>query len=485
MFFEKRCSPPCGQQKTLVTAHLGHCVHQAEPAYQIDKSSSVLSFKKYHNHFPFLPRVRDVRTRMTVLNMLRAWEDAPAFVLSCPGPLRRHTACFTPAAQLVLPQCLLGYEAQLSAFVAAAPELAPRMVFSPLPEIFSTAESLSPLAALLGEAPLAGRRPVHLRFGSARTARVMKPARNGAVVAEDSRVAPLTKSLHPFASGTVLPAGMRRVFSYAPGLAGLKGVGGAEIPATCLPANCITADLPTEDDSQPDPAGLEVVSFAEFRSAAWAAGPVRARSPDLRAAQRAAAEDGAPTVLVPWNLDHPGSVVPDLLIRLTKLQNRQAPAVRLLVLPFNYPGQLGLIRRMIGRVRNAVEQPDTVLAGLLLGRLCHMSALPLLRRIGGVAWVDGNDPEHAWTCRRLSAAGLVPILLHPAGSGMPGNGLAVPADELVWVDAETRWGLLSFASHMPSIRVLPRLLAVTADAVKSLAELPAKRRRVAARRAAR
>ncbi len=426
---------------------------------------------------------------MTVLNMLRAWEDAPAFVLSCPGPLRRHTACFTPAAQLVLPQCLLGYEAQLSAFVAATPELASRMVFSPLPEIFSTAESLAPLAALLGEAPLAGRRPVHLRFGSTRTARVMKPARNGAVVAEDHRLVPLTKSPHPFASGTALPAGMRRVFSYAPDSAGLKGVGGADIPATCLPPSCITADLPMGegggDDGQPDQAGLEVVSFAEFRSAAWAAGPVRARSPDLRAAQRAAAADGAPMVLVPWNLDHPGSVVPDLLIRLTKLQDMRAPALRLLVLPFNYPGQLGLIRRMIARVRNAVEHPDMVLAGLFLGRLCHMSALPLMRRMGSVAWVDGNDPEHAWTCRRLSAAGLVPILLHPVESGMAGTDLAVPADELVWVDAETRWGLLSFASHMPSIRVLPRLLAVTADAVKSMAEMPAKRRRVAARRAAR
>ncbi len=422
---------------------------------------------------------------MTVLNMLRAWEDAPAFVLSCPGPLRRHTACFTPISQLVLPQCLLGYEAQLSAFAAAAPELAPRMVFSPLPEIFSTVESLAPLAPLLGAAAHAGRKPVHLRFGSTRTARVMKPARNGAVVAEDHRVAPQTKSPHPFASGMALPAGMRRVFSYAPDLAGLKGVGGADIPATCLPAACITADLPLLDESAPDPAGLEVISFAEFRSTAWAAGPVRARSPDLRAAQRAAAADGAPTVLVPWNLDHPGSVVPDLLIRLTKLQDRHKPALRLLVLPFNYPGQLGLIRRMIARVRNAVEQPEMALAGLFLGRLCHMSALPLLRRMGVVAWVDGNDPEHAWTCRRLSAAGLVPILMHPVESGMAGTDRAVPADELVWVDAETRWGLLSFASHMPSIRVLPRLLAETTEAVKSLAELPAKRRRVAARRAAR
>jgi hypothetical protein len=421
---------------------------------------------------------------MTVLNMLRAWEDAPAFVLSCPGPLRRHTACFTPVSQLVLPQCLLGYEAQLSAFAAAAPELADRLVFSPLPEIFSSPESLAPLAALLGLGALPARKPVHMRFGSTRTARVMKPARNGAVLAEDHRLAPLTKSLHPFASGMVLPAGMRRVFTYAPDMAPVRSASGADIPALCLPPACIGADLTTVAGA-PDPAGLEVVSFAEFRSAAWAAGPVRARSPDLRAAQRAAAADGAPFVLLPWNLDHPGSVVPDFIIRLSKLQNREKPAVRLLLLPFNYPGQLGLIRRMIARVRNALDAPETALSGMFLGRLCHLSALPLLRRIAGVAWVDGNDPEHAWTCRRLSDAGLMPILLHLDNSGLAGTALSVPADEPLWVDAETRWGLLSFASHMPSIRNLPVLLTHTATAMKQLEQQvampPAKRRRQAAR----
>jgi hypothetical protein len=430
----------------------------------------------------------DVAKRMTVPNLLRAWEDAPVFVLSCPGPLRRHTACFTPVSQLVLPQCLLGYEAQLAAFAAATPDLAPRMVFTPLPEIFAGPESLAPLAPLIGDAPHPGRKPVHLRFGSTRTARVMKPARNGAVLAEDHSMAPVTTSLHPFASGRILPATMRRLFTYGAPTDQYRNAAGGEIPATPLPPACITADLAAlVPGADPDPLGLEVISFAEFRSAAWAAGPVRARSPDLRAAQRTAAADGAPFVLIPWNLDDPGSIVPDFLIRLTKLQDVARPAVRMLLLPFNYPGQLGLIRRLIARVRNSADAPEALLANLFLGRLCQLQALPLLRAIGTVAWVDGNDPEHGWTCRRLAAAGIMPILLQPAGVAAPAAMRCVSADEKIWIDAETRWGALTFASHMPSIRALPTILAETAAAMKTLAREAApaaKRRRIAARRVA-
>jgi hypothetical protein len=429
---------------------------------------------------------------MSVLNTLRAWGDSPAFILSCPGPLRRHTASFTPVSQLALPQCLLGYEAQVSAFVAASPELAARTVFTPLPEIFSTPESLAPLAQLLRASPHAGRKPVHLRFGSTRTARVMKPARNGAVVAEDHRSVAITTSQHPFGSGLTLPAGIRRIFTYTAELAPLRGSGGGLIPATVLPAAFVTADL-TDDalapDQKTDITGLEIVSLAEFRSAPWANSPTRARSPDWKAAQRAQAADGAPFVLIPWNLDHPGSIVPDFLIRLTKLQSLERPAVRMLLMPFNYPGQLGLIRRMIARVRNSADMPEALLASIFLGRLSQISALPTLRRIGCVAWVDGNDAEHAWTCRRLSAGGIQPILLHPDESGMAGTDMWVPAHETIWVDADTRWGQLHFASRMPTIRTLPALLTMTQAAAKPLvtgtsAARPSRQRRLAIRRAA-
>ena len=70
--------------------------------------------------------------------LLRAWSDAPAFLLSCPGPLRRHHAALHPISQLTLPQCLLGGEAQLHAFAAGATELRSRMFFAPLPEMFAS-----------------------------------------------------------------------------------------------------------------------------------------------------------------------------------------------------------------------------------------------------------------------------------------------------------------------------------------------------------
>ena len=82
-------------------------------------------------------------------SFFRAWDDAPAFLLSCPGPLRHHHAAVQPIAQLSLPQCLLGSEAQLLAFAAAQPDLAPRLFFVPLPEMFASPASLDALGRLL------------------------------------------------------------------------------------------------------------------------------------------------------------------------------------------------------------------------------------------------------------------------------------------------------------------------------------------------
>jgi hypothetical protein len=419
------------------------------------------------------PRTPPQPTPTRPLGFLRAWEDAPAFLLSCPGPLRRHHDAVQPMSQLRLPQCLLGSEAQMLAFVAAVPELAGRMFFVPLPEMFSSAQSADALAQACGLEPagLAGPRLVHLRFGGTRSARVLKDARNGLILAENHQVPPITASRHPFARGLTVPASMRRIFAVDAAIAVPQAMGGADLPLTLLEGidedSFIAADLAAAGPAprrtgarKGQPAdGLDLMSLAEFRSNAWAAGGSSA-SGHLDAALAAHRRDAAPFVLVPWNLDHPGSAVPALVARTLRLQPTGLPAVRLVILPFNYPGQTGLIRRLIRQLRQTIENGAAALPHLFLGRLTRPSALPELRRLARVAWVDGNDPEHEWTSRRLEAAGFAPVLLSAGGPFRPGTVL-IDADEVQTIQAETAFGLLQFHVRLPSLRALRSLLPMT------------------------
>jgi len=426
---------------------------------------------------PPAPRYASLQVLLESTTVLRAWGDAPAFLLSCPGPLRRHHAALQPISQLTLPQCLLGSEAQLHAFAAGAVELRARMFFVPLPEMFASPDSLARVWAVCGGAA-GGARPVHLRFGGTRSARLMKAARNGLVLAENHTTPAVTASRHPFATGLVVPALMRRLFTYAEGVTRPAAFGGAILPALELPPALVATDLAgatllhegsanerlgnenlAGDGVAGD--GLEVISFAEFRSNAFAAGPVRGHSVDLRAAIAAARRDGAPFVLLPWNLDHPGSTVPALVERTLHLQDPARPAVRLLIMPFNYPGQTGLIRKLIVQVRDDVPEGVTHLQHVFVGRLGHLAALPRLRALAHVAWVDGNDPEHDWTLKRLAACGFTPLLLAADAAPAPPGITAIPTDEALTIDAETRFGLLSFYTHLPSLRALRHLLPLT------------------------
>ena len=342
--------------------------------------------------------------------------------------MRRHHASLVPISQLVLPQCLLGSEAQLLAFAAALPAgLRARCLFAPLPEIFAGADGLRDAGAVpAGEV-------VHLRFGSVRTARVLKGAGNGAVIAESGGQAPLATSGHPFASGRVLPAAMMRVFTYA-GVAAPVRIDGAALPAALLPRSCLDADLKPGRRGKAAGAGLDVASFAGFSSAAWAAGPVAGNMPD----------DEVPMVLLPWNLDHPGSIVPEVLMRLARLQDPLAPLVRVLVLPFNYLGQTGLIRALIEQVAEAAD--DTrALANVAVARLTRLASLPRLLALSRVAWVEAGDPEHVWTMARLAAAGVKPRAL-------------ADGEDRLWIEAGTRYGTLAFHASVPSLRELAALL---------------------------
>ena len=277
---------------------------------------------------------------------------------------------------------------------------------------------------------------VHLRFGSVRTARVLKGAGNAAVMAEGQSQAPLATSGHPFASGRVLPAAMQRVFAFAAGVPPLRRPDGTALPVTLLPDRCEATDLAKAKPSRGKAAeGLDVASFAGFDSAAWAAGAVGGSLP----------ADGVPAVLLPWNLDHPGSIVPELLMRLARLQNPRRPQARTLVMPFNYLGQTGLIRGLIKQVLEAAED-DAALGNFAVVRLTRLAALPRLLALSRRAWVEAGDPEHGWTMARLAAAGITPV---PLSDG----------EDRLWVETDTRYGALAFHTTAPSLRELGALLA--------------------------
>ncbi len=368
----------------------------------------------------------------------------------------------------------------MAAFAASQPEIAGRTFFTPLPEIFGNGKNLERIRQLCG-LPAEGPRIVHIRFGGIRSARVMKEARNGIVLAENPAAPAITASRHPFADGLTLPALMRRIFATGPLTLQPVAFGGEKLPVTELDAGLLRADLAHAEGV---PEGLEVVSLAEFRSHAYAVGPLRGISPDLRAAVEAAAGDGAPFVLLPWNLDHPGSTVPALVARTLQLQSPGHPAVRLLILAFNYAGPAGLIRRLIRDIREELPNGAGHLPTVFLARVSHLGALPALRRLARVAWVDGNDPEQDWTARRLAACGFTPLLLAADTAGPPPGITAIPADEALTIDAETRFGTLSFRTHLPSLRALRQLLPLTRTRASEVAVAtpPTRARRAAGKR---
>ncbi len=180
---------------------------------------------------------------------------------------------------------------------------------------------------------------------------------------------------------------------------------------------------------------------------------------------------------MPWNMDHPGSIVPDLLARFASLRTGGGAMPPVILLPFNYIGQTGIIRDVIARIRAASDPPGALLAQLYIARVRNRSGLAALCRLSRLAWVDGNDPEHWWTLGRLAACGIATILLDAGAPGPATPTLRVPAEETLRVRAETRCGALIFQSRILALRALPDLLRLTAEQQAQAPPEPAARRR--------
>jgi hypothetical protein len=397
------------------------------------------------------------------MDALQGWEDAPAFLLSCPGPLHLHPSFLVPIAQHRPFQCLFGYDAQLMAYALATRAEAARTFFLPAPEIIDAPASRAALAAALGRPLPSLRRLVHLRFGPARTARVLKGARNAHAMAEDHVTPPAETSPHPFASGLVLPAAVGRVLYYEPGQVPPRTAMGAELHGALLPPAAATADIDLARrligrDTALTSAGLQIVGFADYTAAQFEDAVPAIGSP---------IPDGD-LVLIPWNLQHAGSILPEILVRLARVATTLPPSLRLVLFPFNEAGRnLPAIAHLIDRVRDAAgEDAPAMLARCFVARLGAISALAALLLRFGAAWVDGNDPEHRWTLRRTAALGLPTLLIDTRPSiPLPDRCAAlterIPADEPMRLEAMTRVGRLVARVHALSWRGLAILVART------------------------
>ena len=87
-----------------------------------------------------------------------------------------------------------------------------------------------------------------------------------------------------------------------------------------------------------------------------------------------------------------------------------------------------------------------------------------------------NIPEYDWTCRRLAATGITPVLVAPSDTPAPHGVTSVAADEVLTLEAESAFGLLHFRTQLPSLRALRKLLPLTRSLVETRPRKPPPRR---------
>ncbi len=437
------------------------------------------------------PLMADCLTFQSITN-----GQAP-IIASAPLSIEAYGASILPAAQYRLDQRLLGFEAQLNAFSHILDRDGQTLNLAPLPEMLPPgappvgtharsdwSSNQSTAGQRAGDAPRLA--PIHLRFGPVRYARVIKGARNVAILADD----PVTPSTEDTAdlpgSDICLPATFSAVFAYDTRRAGPIEAGfGADrhkLTAQPLPPECHHADLDAEAQAgrpaplpvRPTPyvfPGLTVCSLAEYRRVTWEqAGGLADPSHAYDWRRALATHPPAPNhpagfILLPWNLANPASIVPDLVKKLLVWEAGAAPLCRIVLYPFN---TTPLGRHTIETLVTDLQARDDIRPGLSnlfvakLHALRHAFDLP---KICPLAWIEAQDPESAWTARRLAYLGLQSILLRDQA---PSAGAAIACDQRLAIHRSDCFGPRTYEVRTLSPRRLSQLLAQS-DAARTAA----------------
>jgi hypothetical protein len=353
------------------------------------------------------------------------------FILSTVSPDHKWDSALAPVEAYHGQQCLLGWDAQLKAFGAMLQRLGVPCLVTPAPELFFTPAALLVAAASAGIPLSSLKNAVHIRFGGGRFARILRGMPNIIATAEAAWTGILAPGAHPFRGQNIAPHALRAMLDLSGEAGPLMRPDGSEIEPIAVPRCIIGADVPDvqltpRPLSRADFGGLEIVALPEFdaRDTTGTAASLQARRMmvEFNAGGLALARK---LVLLPWNLANPASCVPDLAVKYLRAFAGTEDDCQLVLLPFNVQRELaGQIEPMIGGLRRELaamlpnpenfERSQPLPAGLMIGQVWDFSGVATLRWMGAVAWVDGADPEAAWTEARLSACG-IPALRLPVG----------------------------------------------------------------------
>lgn len=399
---------------------------------------------------------------------------------SAPLPFSSFTRALVTAHEIPWRQVLFGWEAALRAFATALGQSGQKLYIVPAPEMLSGESGRHQILHITQS----GRteRMVHLRFGPPIMARLVKPAENWHVLLETSPFLPTLAGDHPLGGENVLPAAFARVCAFEKPSPPLRRLDGEEPDFEMLdPSLFALRDLAAES-GKPSPSflspslgwgpesGLIAHSFAEFDAALWEEEPppVLRRLSDWRGMIIAREvtwernESRWTLAALPWNLAHPASLIPDLVLKLARSAMLSIYGCHLVLLPYNETmANAGAVRELVGRCREAASSHPQELRHLFLARYRGGGALRNLRSLFDVIWLETALPDLAWTVQRLGVF-TAPLLLIGQFATAAGRARAVVrGDERLEIITDDAFGTRHFATMTLSERTLAFLLRET------------------------
>jgi hypothetical protein len=251
----------------------------------------------------------------------------------------------------------------------------------------------------------------------------------------------------------------------------LSCVDGRAPLTTRLPSALLNADLDVEAIGEDDPAlttaarwttmeGLHVRSLAELGEQGWFApadgDPARALPWRRALAQRTSGG----FIMLPWNLAHSGSVIPDIVEKLAHRHRLASAGAWIVLFPFNAtPLSYIGVAAWLGRLRDAVGAVNEALDRIFFARLTSLRDASWLRRLFPIAWLETDDPEVDWTAGRLSQLGIDLCLIGEEPAPLPHRALVhVLTDAPIRVRVSDMFGERTYATHSLSVSRLGALL---------------------------
>jgi len=391
-------------------------------------------------------------------------------------------------------QSLFGWDAQIKSLGAYLGSLGVTRFVTAAPELFFTPTSRQIVGREIGLSAEDIARAVHIRVGSARYTRILRTIPNLLATVDAAWPEILAPGRHPLRAHNVAPHAISEVLDLGGAAAPLFRLDGSEIPRRPVPSGALRADLPpavarSQAPLEPgDFRGLEIYSLGEFSSESWTGDNPR---PSLAPRRLALAynqrpEPACPLILLPWNLANPVHAAPDLAVKYLRAAGGRDEAGYVVLLPFNATAalrdQLGPLveelRRQLSAMAPRAEElavADHAELSVFVARVSDLSVVALLRRLGAVTWIDGEDPEAAFTAARLRACGMHGLVLRGA-KREPAPGELPVFDEAATIEMRGEFGRLFYRTRRVSGRSMERLIAATASlsAIAAPASAPIK-----------